>query len=398
MPDAPDANAATPCGANAAAPCGANPAPAPPGSAYQRLTSAGPAAIATVRVFGPATGSFLHKHVRRTGDWAARAFGQMVRAELLDFDAQPIDDVLITVHADPPAWDLRLHTHGSRWIVDQLARALERAGIAPLEPAAEPDAAPLWPGAAALDAAVYRLMPQMLTLRGVQWLARQRSRAAEALAVADAPGCGEAGRRLQRVLRSRRRIIDWFVRPLRVAVVGPPNAGKSTLVNALVGDAVSIVSPRPGTTRDWIEAPAEVHGMPVLWLDTAGLREPADPVEAAGVALTRSVSAAADAVLLVLDGTDPAGAARFAAGWRGDAPTLTVINKADAAPQPWAAARACPRSWRRRLVVVSARQGAGLRTLAAGLLRQCARDPSHLTGPVGLAEVIAPARGGAARA
>jgi tRNA modification GTPase len=74
---------------------------------------------------------------------------------------------------------------------------------------------------------------------------------------------------------------------VRVVVAGPPNAGKSSLVNALAGEARAIVTPIPGTTRDLIEVPLSMGGVPVTLVDTAGLREPADTVEAIGIDLAR---------------------------------------------------------------------------------------------------------------
>ncbi len=92
---------------------------------------------------------------------------------------------------------------------------------------------------------------------------------------------------------------------LAVAVVGAPNAGKSSLVNLLARRDVAIVTPVPGTTRDVIEVPLDLGGLPVTLLDTAGLRETDDPVEAVGVERARRRAADADLRLGVLDATAP---------------------------------------------------------------------------------------------
>ena len=95
---------------------------------------------------------------------------------------------------------------------------------------------------------------------------------------------------------------------LEVALVGAVNAGKSSLLNALVGHERALVAPTPGTTRDVVEVRAVWNGVPVTLLDTAGLRDavaPAtsfDPVEAAGIALGAARAAAADVVLLIAEG------------------------------------------------------------------------------------------------
>ena len=87
----------------------------------------------------------------------------------------------------------------------------------------------------------------------------------------------------------------------RVAILGRPNAGKSTLFNALLGNARAIVTDVPGTTRDTLEAPVDVGGIPVELVDTAGLRETEDPVERLGVARAHAAGRDSDAVLYVFD-------------------------------------------------------------------------------------------------
>ncbi len=91
----------------------------------------------------------------------------------------------------------------------------------------------------------------------------------------------------------------------RLALVGRPNAGKSSLLNALLGFSRSLVSSTPGTTRDYLEAQLELDGIPVTLIDTAGLRESADEVERAGVAASVSVAESADLVLHVVDPAEP---------------------------------------------------------------------------------------------
>ena len=90
---------------------------------------------------------------------------------------------------------------------------------------------------------------------------------------------------------------------LVVAIAGPPNAGKSTLLNRLAKREAAIVSPLPGTTRDVIEVHLDLGGYPVTLLDTAGIRESAEPVEQEGIRRARARAAAADLVLWVTDGS-----------------------------------------------------------------------------------------------
>lgn len=90
---------------------------------------------------------------------------------------------------------------------------------------------------------------------------------------------------------------------LTVAIVGPPNAGKSSLFNALVGRERAIVSPHPGTTRDVVEATVVIAGIPVRLLDTAGLGEPRDDLDAEGMRRAVDSLDESDMVLVVLDGS-----------------------------------------------------------------------------------------------
>ena len=92
---------------------------------------------------------------------------------------------------------------------------------------------------------------------------------------------------------------------LVVAIAGPPNAGKSTLLNLLAKREAAIVSPYAGTTRDVIEVHLDLSGWPVTLLDTAGIRETDDPVELEGVRRARERAGAADLVLWVVDAGDP---------------------------------------------------------------------------------------------
>jgi tRNA modification GTPase len=92
---------------------------------------------------------------------------------------------------------------------------------------------------------------------------------------------------------------------LRVAIVGKPNVGKSSLFNALAGSARAIVTPVAGTTRDLITDIVDIEGLRVTLVDSAGIRTTQDAVEAVGVELARHAMTTSDAVLVVLDGSEP---------------------------------------------------------------------------------------------
>ena len=114
----------------------------------------------------------------------------------------------------------------------------------------------------------------------------------------------------------------------KVVLAGPPNVGKSSLFNALVGSARAIVSDRPGTTRDAIEAWIDIAGWPVCLVDTAGLRNAADAIEAEGVERAKSLAAAAD-IILDLHDTLP----ESLSGEAADLPRkIVVLTKCDLLP------------------------------------------------------------------
>ena len=96
-----------------------------------------------------------------------------------------------------------------------------------------------------------------------------------------------------------------LTQPWQVVLAGQPNVGKSSLLNRLLGYARAIVTDRPGTTRDTVAEATALDGWPVTLVDTAGLREADDPLEAAGVALTRQEAEQADLVVLVFDASQP---------------------------------------------------------------------------------------------
>jgi tRNA modification GTPase len=115
-----------------------------------------------------------------------------------------------------------------------------------------------------------------------------------------------------------------------VVIVGRPNVGKSSLLNALLRENRAIVTPIPGTTRDVIEEAVNIRGIPIRAIDTAGLRETSDPVEQIGVGRGRAQLAAADLALVVVDaseGLTPAD--RQVLKEIGETPALLVANKRD---------------------------------------------------------------------
>ena len=163
----------------------------------------------------------------------------------------------------------------------------------------------------------------------------------------------------------------------RVCIAGRPNVGKSSLLNALLGEERVIVTPVPGTTRDVVEETINLGGLPVALSDMAGIRETEDPVEKIGVEFSLKRVEAADATLVVLDGSAPHTAEdRSVLEAVRQKRTLVAINKSDlpqAIDSGWVAATAGDKP----LVSVSAKQGLGLDKLKQQLRNLLLNLPSE---------------------
>jgi tRNA modification GTPase len=160
---------------------------------------------------------------------------------------------------------------------------------------------------------------------------------------------------------------------LHVVIVGRPNAGKSSLLNALAQSERAIVTEIPGTTRDLVRENVVLDGIALTLVDTAGLRESADPVEQEGMRRARAELARADAVLLVTDDADSVADRALIAGAAAGATRLVVHNKIDlrgGEPRREATADGAIALW------LSATTGAGLDLLRAELARCAGHDAS----------------------
>lgn len=184
-----------------------------------------------------------------------------------------------------------------------------------------------------------------------------RSRVADLIAEVEAAlGDGGIGERIR----------DGF----RIAIIGAPNAGKSTLLNRLAGREAAIVTSRPGTTRDVIEI-RKVLGGQVVWIaDTAGLRETEDEIEAEGIRRAKMTADEADLCILLVDASDTAAPPPLPYP---PPKGIVVLNKADlAAPQSTIAAD----------FTVGAKDGAGIEALEAGLAARIISLAGSVEAPI----------------
>jgi tRNA modification GTPase len=169
-----------------------------------------------------------------------------------------------------------------------------------------------------------------------------------------------------------------LTRPWHVVLTGRPNVGKSSLINALLGYSRSIVYDEPGTTRDIVTAETAIAGWPVRLIDTAGIRQAAEGLEAAGIERAHESLASADCVIVVCDvGSVPeAEDVELLASW----PGATVAgNKSD-----------LPNMWGERLpenaLCVSSRTGAGLDTLVEAIAARLVPELPPAGTPIPITE------------
>lgn len=165
-----------------------------------------------------------------------------------------------------------------------------------------------------------------------------------------------AGELLQTFEGARRRRDGW-----RVVIVGRPNAGKSTLLNAMLGEDRAIVADEPGTTRDWVEAEVAWDGERIRLVDTAGICSGTGRVEAAAVRRSSQQAAEADAVVLVVDGSERRRVTRGETRGPGWQASVVVVSKTDLPRLAIVGSEA-------GAIEVSAHTGAGLGELRSRIL------------------------------
>ncbi|BCX83037.1 tRNA modification GTPase [Methylomarinovum caldicuralii] len=323
-------------------------------------TPPGRGAVAVVRASGPDLGGLAQ---RLTG----RAL-QPRRAHYVSFrdDAgRIIDRGLALFFPAPRSYTgedlLELHCHGSPAIVESLLQRLFQLGARPAEPGeftrraflngkldlaqAEAVAALIESSSAQAARAAQRSLEgefSRQTRALTESLTRLRIQVEAAIDFSDEDIAliaeGAVLEKLQGILADldalRRRAHQGRLleEGMTVVIAGPPNAGKSSLLNALARREAAIVTPIAGTTRDVLRERILIDGMPLHVIDTAGLRHSDDPVEREGIRRARAELARADRILLVGEDRPPAG--RDLPGLPTDIPVTRIVNKIDLSGQP----------------------------------------------------------------
>jgi tRNA modification GTPase len=262
------------------------------------LTPSGSGAIATLALEGPGAWSLARQFFRPAGTQPLPNHPVLHRVWLGNFGSGIGDEVLLAVIRLEPVPTMEIHCHGGpavvNWIVDQLVTA----GCQSVSPGNRTDFAP------GFDARALQLLAAAPTLRIASILLDQYHgafhRAIQTI-LANPDSERPALQRLAELAPLGRHLVQ----PWRVVIAGPPNVGKSSLLNALAGYQRSVVAPVAGTTRDVVTASVAFDGWPVELHDTAGLRESNDELEQSGIGLARVSLASADLILWVMDLTNP---------------------------------------------------------------------------------------------
>ncbi len=325
------------------------------------LTPSGRGAVAVVRVWGPGAlttvdAAFRPMRGRSLAETPPRRprFGRL---------GAGLGDEVVAVVLDGEPGGAEVQCHGGSAAIDLVLHALVDRGAVPAA------ASEFLRASAPSDttAAAWEDLARARTLRTAEILLEQAQGALDreiaAIVMEDEINITSLDALIERGNIGVRLVDGW-----RVAIVGRPNAGKSRLLNALLGYARAIVAATPGTTRDAVTARAAFDGWPVDLVDTAGLRDAEDAVERSGVERALRERARADLTLRVVDRSRPLEPGDDAPATPGE---LIVASKADL-PAAWDPAAAFGSS---PLAVVSAETGAGLDELGAAIARTLVPNP-----------------------
>jgi tRNA modification GTPase len=361
-------------------------------------SGAGRTAIAVIRISGPASGLVLDAMCRSRRPPPRRA---SVRT-LYDDGGGAMDQALVLWLPGPGSFTgedcAELHVHGSRAVLRDVSVALSDLGLRPAEPGeftrraflnGRLDLVEAEGLADLVDAETTAQRRQALrqlegglgrVLDG--WARTLTELLAHQEAMIDFPDEDLPGdmedhvlRRLQALLGEMRghladdRRGERLRQGLVFAILGAPNAGKSTLLNALADREIAIVSPVPGTTRDVLEARVELGGVPVTILDTAGIRPTDDAIEAEGVRRALNSTSTADVLIVVESPWEPA-----PAPLPEHSRLIRVHTKADLSDDRGGSAQG------EDVAVISAHTGQGMPALLS-VLTAVARELTFSAGP-----------------
>jgi tRNA modification GTPase len=256
------------------------------------MTPPGVAAIAVVRITGPAMREFL----------SARFSGKLAPARpihgiLRDNSGEQIDDPVVVLSPDDHFADINLH--GGAWVVRATFDLAKRAGFECIEK----PSIPLLEEAIDSQDIIQREIEAHLPLATTELALRILLAQAETWKDLQSRMTSLRRNEIDSILSDRS--LHWLLHPPRVAIVGAPNVGKSTLANRLFAQERSITADVPGTTRDWVGEIANLDGLAVQLVDTPGIRQTSDLIEREAIERSGVQIQRADLVLLVIDASRP---------------------------------------------------------------------------------------------
>jgi tRNA modification GTPase len=327
-------------------------------------TAPGESAIAVVRMSGPRALSIAAERFRGKRSPERSESHRILFGSLLGQDGSSLDTVLLSVFRAPRSYTgedvVEISSHGGSVIPRAVFESLVAAGARPARPGEFTERAyrngKLDLAQAEAVAALVRARSERASRAAEAALGGALSRRVLELDQSLVPLLAEVEARIDfpadvdetwdgvalaaRCASIAAPLREWLARlpgarrgeeGVRVALVGRPNAGKSSLLNALVGFERAIVSEVPGTTRDTVEESIWLDGVEIRICDAAGVREPADKLERLGLERTSDAARRADVAVLVMDSSCPAREEedRAALALIGDRPVVVAWNKAD---------------------------------------------------------------------
>ena len=357
-------------------------------------TPPGPGGVGILRLSGPGAIGAASQAFRPRGKvpLAQAPDRQLLYGAVLDRDGRTIDTGLAFVSRAPHSYTgeetAELQCHGSPMVLSLALEALYAAGARPARPGEFTQAEAVIDLIDAESPSAARQAAGQLTgalsrrIEGIY--SALTDTMAHFCAVLDYPDedldpfqTEALGRDLQaqasalQALLATGRRGQMLAQGITCALIGRPNAGKSSLLNALAGYERAIVTHLPGTTRDTIEVKVELAGRPFRLVDTAGLRDSDDPIEQLGVDRSRQAMAQADLLLMVCDGTqplDPQDQALLNQALA-QADTILAVNKGDLPGYRLPAPEGAETGHTLTVVELSAKTGLGLAALEQAMGR-----------------------------
>ena len=339
------------------------------------MTGKGTGAISTIQLFGDSAETIMKKIFQPTGTKPANFKSGKVLLGIIHEAGETIDQVTIGCEASN---SFAIHCHGNPLIVEMIMQLLQRCGaklVTAEKLLTKMLAAQKSVSTITLEAELAQLKAK--TIQGTKIIAHQvdvglSKIITEWLENTKTISLDEISTQAEQILKDSG-TAKLIMFGCKVAIIGPPNSGKSTLLNCLAGREKAIVTGIEGTTRDWVSATCQIEPLSVEFVDTAGLDEKLsslkDTIEKVAQRKSVEILEQADLVLLVLDNSQPAEQLdEYMLEKIADKRVLTVLNKSDL-PAKFDTVN-LPKSLN-KTVLISAKYGTRIEELIEKILQIC---------------------------